>query len=153
SDNDKIAWFTTNPPVSGYGKWHYAQALESQHLHKDQISPLVTEAWRDADLTEDEEEAFLAMFKNRLSDDDHIARADRLVWDGKTTAALRMIPRLPVNYQVLMRARMALQKDEKNANFLLKEVSRKLENDSGLLFDRMQYRLRKKDKNGVRDIL
>jgi soluble lytic murein transglycosylase len=147
-----IAWFSTNPPISGVGKWSYAEALHRQQSGSD-IDALVKEAWKDADVTEDEEENFLTMFGTKISTQDNIARVNRLLWEGKISPARRLIPKLPVAQQVLAQARIALQQDARNANFLVGQVNSTLKEDDGLQYDRMQYRSRKKDKNGVRDIL
>ena len=152
-DNDIIAWFNDNPPISGMGKWQYAQALARQRMEPEKIRTLAKEAWRDADLTADEENALLAMFGSDLTSADHIARVDRLLWDGKSTPALRLIPKLPVAHQVMFTARIALMEDRKNAAFLLHEVSSALKNDPGLLYDKLRHRIAKNDKNGARDIL
>ena len=153
ADSDIIAWFEAHPPVSGVGKWSYAEALSRQQLLPEKTVTLIKEAWRDADLTEEEENTLLAYFGDRLTQEDHRARVDRLLWEGKTTPAMHLIPRLPVKEQVLFEARVSLQHDAKNADFLVGQVVSVLKNDAGLLFDRLQYRLRKKDKAGAGDIL
>jgi len=150
SDAEIIRWFESNPPASGIGKWSYAEALSRRG---DNVAELVKEAWKDADLTEDEERTFLASFEKHITKEDHIARTERLLWEGKISPARRMDKHLPVNYQVLAHARAALQKDEKHVDKLIAQLVGKLKEDPGLLFDRMQYRNRKNDKAGVRDIL
>jgi len=153
SDNDVIAWFAASPPISGIGKWSYAEALTRQNLHNDEAAKLIREAWRDADLTEDEENTFLVEFGSRLDEKDHIARIDRLLWEGKTTPAKRMWPKLPVARQLLYQARAALMHDDKAAPTLVSHIGGALANDPGLLYERMRYRARKDDDNGVREIL
>jgi soluble lytic murein transglycosylase len=123
SDNDIIAWFDVNPPISGVGKWLYAQALTRQHINEDKIHALVKDAWRDANLSESEENTLLNSFGNSLTVADHFARVDRLLWDGKTSSAQHLIPRLPVVQQVLCEARIALMEDKKTAPNLLVKVT------------------------------
>lgn len=153
SDVEILAWFGIHPPVSGVGKWSYAEALNRQRLDAANVTRLIKDAWRDADLTEDEENLLLGTLGSHLTTEDHIARVERLLWEGKVTAALHIIPRLPVARQVLYEARAALIRDEKTAPFLVKQVSSAFQDDPGLAFDRMNYRQRKNDKSGVRDIL
>ncbi len=153
SDNDIIAWFDANPPITGMGKWLYAQALSHQHLQEEKVRALVKDAWRDADLSEAEENALLSTFEKDLTTADHLARVDRLLWEGKTTSAQHLIPRLPVVQQVLAEARIALMEDKKTATYLLGQVTSTLKNDPALLYERLRWRIRKNDKSGVRDIL
>lgn len=153
SDTEIMAWFVAHPPVSGVGKWTYAEALNRQRVDTANMKTQAREAWREADLTADEESAFLGMFGQYLATDDHIARVDRLLWEGKTTQALRSIPRLPSERQAVEQARISLMSDDKKAPSMVGHVSGKLQNDPGLLFERMNYRLRKNDKDGVREIL
>ncbi len=152
-DADIITWFATHPPVSGVGKWIYAEALQRQQMESNRVTSLIKEAWRDADLTEDEENTLLREFGERLDTNDHTARVERLLWEGKATPAMHIIPKLPVARQVLYQARAALISDGRNASYLVSQVSSALQNDPGLMYDRMRYRSRKNDKSGVRDIL
>lgn len=153
SDSEILSWFSNYPPISGVGKWTYAETLYRQNPQDSQIDTLIKEAWRDGDFTADEEETIMTLYGARLDKEDHIARTDRLLWESKITPARRMLSFLSEKYQVLAQARMALQQDERNASFLVNQVSNDLGDDPGLLFDRMRYRQRKNDKNGVRDIL
>lgn len=153
SANEVIAWFSEHPPISGIGKWSYAEALTAQHLQEEQVPALVKAAWRDADLTEDEEQKFLSEFGSRITPEDNAARVDRLLWENKITAAERLIPKLPVAKQVMFEARISLMRDAKNEAFLVNQTSAALKNDPGLLYERLRYRVRKNDKSGVRDIL
>lgn len=153
SDSEILSWFAINPPLSGVGKWIYAQALSHQQMQENSIRTLVKDAWRDADLSEAEENTLLTMFGNELTSTDHIARVDRLLWEGKITPAQHLIPRLPVAYQVLFEARIALMEDKRTAPYLLGQVSTTLKNDPGLLYERLLNRVRKNDKSGIRTIL
>ena len=153
ADADILAWYEAHPPISGMGKWNHAEALKKQNGDTDQIKQLVKDAWRDADLTADEENLLIAEFGEYITPEDNKARIERLLWEGKTTPAQRLAPKLGVADQLLAQARIALQEDTKNAPFLIKQVDAKHAHDPGLLFDRLRYRVRKNDKPGIRDIL
>ena len=153
ADGDILAWFEVNPPISGVGKWTYAEVLRRNKQKTSKIPNLVKEAWKDADLSEADENSLLTEFGDLLSVEDHRARIDRLLWEEKTTSARHLIGRLPVAEQVAAQARIALIKDEKNAPFLVKQVTGKFATDPGLLFERLRFRARKDDKDGMREIL
>ena len=183
SDQQIISWFKQHPPVSGLGKLSYAEVLSRQnpdYIHKSStdvnrennninnninddinndinndinIAQLAREGWRDADLTADEENIFLSNFSGILNIRDHFLRVDRLLWEEKITPALRIINSLPVAEQVLFQTRIAYMRDEKNAEYLSKQIISSLRNDPGLLYEKLRQRFRRNDKNAVRDLL
>lgn len=144
-------WFAIYPPISGLGKWLYAETLPESK--KEDITRLLREAWVDGDYGESREQQFLERYGAKLRTQDHEARADRLLWDEKITAARRMLPLVNNHHQVLYSARMALISDNKQAPKLVEQVPASLRGDAGLLFDRLQWRARRKDTNGVRELL
>lgn len=153
SDHDIIAWFDQYPPISGVGKWTYAGALKRSKLHSQKISGLVKEAWRDADLSESEEDAFLSEFGDIITIDDHRARVDRQLWEEKAIAATRLVKGFPPAERLAAEARIALIRGAKNAAALVAKVPEKEAHSSGLLFERLRYRAKRNDTSGVREIL
>ncbi len=154
SDDDILNWFGKEEPVTGYGKLALAKALANKNpAPKAKIETLVRDAWRDGDFDEAKENEILAAYSSILGQDDHIARADRLLWEDKTGAAKRLMPLVPESVRNLMNARMALAADKKTAPLLVVKVDGKLKANPGLQFERMRFRARRDDNNGVRDIL
>jgi soluble lytic murein transglycosylase len=154
SHADIIQWFETDPPVTGIGKIALARALTvTGSGTSDKIKTLVREAWKDGDFDEPHEKDILSSFGKMLTADDHIARASRLLWDEKTGPAKRMLPLLPSPQQLLVNARMALINDKTLSVIAVARVPGELKNDPGLVYDRMQYRLRHGDDDGVEEML
>ncbi len=146
-------WFEQNPPVTGAGKIMLAElGLRANH-DIGAVLPLIRDAWRDGDFSPDEENRIRATHGTYLRAQDHAARADQLLWEGKLAAAERMLPSLGSEQQALVRARIALQKNEKLASLKVLHLSQKLQATPGVMYDRMMWRLKRDDNKGVRDIL
>ncbi|MEQ1789955.1 MAG: lytic transglycosylase domain-containing protein, partial [Rickettsiales bacterium] len=107
----------------------------------------------DGDFSESKEKSLLELFGKFISKKDDIARIDRLLWEGKTTSATRMLARVDANHQKLYKARMALQADKKNVSKILSELPAIVKKDSGLLYDRMCFHARRDDSSGVSELL
>ncbi|MDE3059617.1 MAG: lytic transglycosylase domain-containing protein [Pseudomonadota bacterium] len=154
ADNDLIAWFGDNEPITGAGKLALAEADQRQEKgSQEKIAGLIRDAWRNGDFDETQEKHILDAHGSLLRREDDIARIDRLLWEEKLTAVKRVLGRLPADYQKLCKARMALIQDKRLAVIAVAEVPSSLKNDPGLIYDRMAYRARRDDDSGVRDML
>ena len=71
-------------------------------------------------------------------------RIDRLLWDGQTEAARRMLPLVPARLSLLAEARLALAAQAPKAEALVARVPAQLRSDPGLVFEQLRWR-RKKD--------
>lgn len=148
------AWFDANPPISGAGKIALAEImLESSSSNRERIDFLLRDGWRNGDFDETEEKRLLSVYGNRLRTEDHRQRADRLLWEEKTTAALRMLDILPAADRSLVRARAALLQNDRDAPALVAALNARQKKDAGLIFARMQWRARSGDELGVREML
>lgn len=145
------AWFAAHPPITGIGKWAYAELLPA--TQKDDIARLLREAWKDGDFDESHEQSFMERYGSILRPQDYEARIDRLLWEGKVTPAKRILHSVNNAHQVLYSARMALIGDAKQAPSLVAQVSSSLMNDPGLTYDRLQWRAKRGDTDGVRELL
>ena len=105
--------------------------------------PHLETAWREYPMTAAEQSAFLARFGGNLGAEDHVARVDNLLWDGRLADADRMLDLLPENYRALAAARMALQRQDKSVDVKIGAVEESLKTDPGLQFDRFQWRIKK----------
>jgi len=154
-DGELKEWFTKNPPVSGIGKLKYAETLMQgdANLKDETIRMLLREAWRDGDFEEPEERRLLALYSEVLRPEDHAARASRLLWEEKIKPVLRMQDKLSSAEAALVQARVALIQDKSDAAFRVSRVPPEQARDTGLLYDRLQWRARRGDDAGVRELL
>lgn len=126
-----VAWFTTQPPETAFGKLAFAKALVATG-NPDAATPIVRALWRDDPCAGRIEAAVLEHFGDRLTRDDHKARADRLLYKGETAAALRAAALAGPDVVALAKARAAII-DEAASDKLVAAVPKELADDPGLL--------------------
>ena len=145
----RLAYFRALPPLSGVGRFRHAEALQAAGLAR-AAETEAKQAWRQSGIGGALEMQFLARFGGILSRDDHVYRADRLLFANDVAAAMRMLPFLTGDDRVLVEARLALKraatargKDKApaavDASAALGKVPAALENHPGLLVDRSQF--------------
>ena len=153
-DRDIIAWFGDDKPITGVGKMAFAEALRRGKLaSQDKLNDIIRDAWRTGDFDEAQEKIILNTYGKILTESDHIARIDRLLWEEKTAPAKRDLPHVPDGYVRMFKARISLISKSKLAPIDVALVPASLKNNPGLMYDRMRYRAHKDDDKGVRDIL
>lgn len=146
-------WFTRHPPISGRGKLVQAELLRKSQGDNARVVGLIRDAWVNGDFDAAQEKMVMLRYAKALRQEDHIARADRLVWQGQHAAAGRMLFALPKNHQALIEARIKLALNKPGVNGAIAQVPASLRNDPGLLYERMQWRARKGITDGVEEIL
>ena len=139
SDKDIINWFDKNPPLSGYGKMILGQSLISLGEKNNGIN-LIKEGFVHADLTRSNLKYFRKKYKNYLSSEDYIARADYLAWENKYWDLKRVIRYLPKDYRLLYTARQLLMSKSYGVDAAIKKVPSKFKNNAGLNYDRLKWR-------------
>lgn len=146
-------WFDQHPPISGKGKMVYADMLAKAQGQSAKTTELIREAWVNGDFDAAQEKMLMLRHAKILRPQDHIARTDRLIWEGKYTAAGRMMFALPKGQQALFEARILLALSKPGVNGAIARVPANLRNDAGLLYERMQWRARKGLDDGVEELL
>jgi soluble lytic murein transglycosylase len=149
---DRIAFFKQFPPLSALAKLRLAEALLSVGRGGD-ARDMARDAWDSAGLDATAESQLLALFEKDLRAEDHLARADRLLWSGQTTAASRLLPRVDVDHRMWMLARMALRANAPDTANRLAVVPDSLRRDPGLILDRAQYLRRNGDLAAAQALL
>jgi soluble lytic murein transglycosylase len=149
---DVLAWFKTYPPLTGPG--HIAQINAFEALGRTgEAQAAARAAWRNANFSERDEREFLSRYRKYLTRDDHAARLDRLIWDGRAFEAHRLLHLVSADVQALATARLALRRVEPGVDGLLRRVPAALQNDPGLLYERLRWRRIKGRDLEARDML
>jgi soluble lytic murein transglycosylase len=146
SDEALSAWFAKHPPQTSMARLKEAKSRET-------LNSLIRDAWVTDDYDKTTEAKLLAKYHDILRAQDHIRRIDRLLWDGKDEEAKRLLKYVPYDHRRLFMARMALAEDKQSAPVELVNVPPALRSDPGLLFTRIEWRMRDGDKDGVRELL
>ena len=138
-----VAWFGRHPPLVGDGALALVRAARRIDPEID-VGEVVRLAWTTMDFTSRAERTFYSAYRRHLTAADNEARLDRLLWQGKQTAAKRMLRRVNKDQAALGVARLALQRREPGVDGAVARVPRALRDDPGLLFDRMRWRRQKR---------
>src|SRR5262249_38257303 len=120
------------PPISGRGMIACAIGNASTPQQRE---TWIHQGWLQGDFSPNEETLILDTYGNTLPEQDHIARTDRLLFEGKATPARRMLPLVPQSRTNLYLARIALIGDAPDAASRINSVPEDLKRDPGLIFD------------------
>ncbi len=142
-----IDWFMGQEPVSGEGRAALARAYFS--IGDDTNGTLwLKSAWRDSKLTRTRQKELFRRYANKLSKDDHAARANHLIWHGTAqyAKAQALLPHMGPRDRKLMDARMKLGGNRTGINTAVNALPADLRNDPGFLFERARWRRKRKSK-------
>jgi soluble lytic murein transglycosylase len=135
-------WFSQHQPVTPYGRLRQAEMLMASGQQAAGLAE-IRDVWVTSELSGFDEKTILQRFPGVLRTEDHIKRLDRLVWDGLTEAAHRLMPRVPQEYRLLADARLKLAGFLPGVEGAVAKVPASLQNDPGLQYERLRWRRRK----------
>jgi len=147
-----IGWFNAFEPVTAGGMARYMEAL-TQSGQSAKARKLFNEWWAEARLSREEQQDFYAQYGHFVSRETHIKRLNDLLHRSQYSNAQGIGNVLGGDYKKLTAARIALGRQSNNASALVAAVPAHLQNDEGLLFDRLQWRRKNKQNAGAIEIL
>jgi soluble lytic murein transglycosylase len=130
-------YFTAFPPLTSAGHMRRLEAVQSASP-KD-VPRLAGESWRGATFKPADEDEFLIKYGDLLSPDDHVARFDRIVREGRPQVAQGLLAKLPPDYQPVASARLAMATKATDAVTVLRGVSPARLNEPTMRFERLQW--------------
>jgi soluble lytic murein transglycosylase len=142
SDATLKEWFQRFKPVTAYGKLRQADWMMAAGQNA-AATAQIRDVWINSELSGFDEKSILARYHGIIRGEDHIKRLDRLVWDGLAESAHRMMPRVPADYRLLADARLKLGAFQPGVERAVAKVPANLQNDPGLLYERVRWRRRK----------
>jgi soluble lytic murein transglycosylase len=153
-ESDAVAadWLKRYPPVGAAGRMRAAE-LQIAAGNVEAGTAALRATWVEADFNTPDERNFLARHGAVIRAEGDQKRLDRLLWDGKTEAAYRMLARVSPGWRALGEARLALAGMAPNAEAMLARVPAELRNDPGLAFERLRWRRKKDMIDGAVEIL
>jgi soluble lytic murein transglycosylase len=133
-----VDWFDGLGPTTAQGAMALAQAY--RYLGQpDQAAQLIKTWWRTKSFEADVQRAMLTRFGDVLTQDDHVARADVLLYGSQGPAARDMIALLPSDQQQAAYARIALRANSSDAMTLVNALPAALAQSPGVAFERAAY--------------
>jgi len=139
-----VDWFAGADPQSPEGAMALAAAYQALNRPAD-AQALIRRYWREKTFEADTQRTMLARFGALLTMDDHVRRADTLLFGQQGPAARDMIALLPPDQQALANARIALRNNAPEADGLYAGVASNHVHDPGLAVERARWLLQRGD--------
>lgn len=147
SARETIDWFRGQDPVSGEGRAVLADAYFKlgDDLNGKKWLKL---AWRESRLTRDRQKKIFKRHKAKLTEADHAARADHLIWLGRRyfSSANGLLSLMSYPDRAVMDARMRVAGNRSGMDAAINAVPTALKDDPGLLFERARWRRKRKSQ-------
>ena len=142
SPQQVVDWFDGAEPATAQGAMALASAYRGLGRPAEAAS-LIRTWWRSKSFEADVQRAMLARFGDVLTQDDHIKRADLLLYGSQGPATRDVVALLPADEQQMALARIALRSDASNANDLMAALTPAASITPGVAFERAAYLRRK----------
>ncbi len=133
-----IAIFQGRDPETAQGAIALASAYQAQNRTAE-ASILVKHFWRNHAFDAELQGQMLARFGIYLTQDDHAARLEMLLYNGDSSGARQLMQMVAPDQRALAQARLAFHSERSDAPMQLGMVPASLQNDPGLAFDRARY--------------
>ncbi|MDP3300273.1 MAG: lytic transglycosylase domain-containing protein, partial [Phenylobacterium sp.] len=138
SPQQTIAWFGGEAPASARGAMALASALNATGQQAE-ATALIRRFWRDEVFEADVQTSMLAQFGGYLRPEDHVRRADRLLYGQQGPAAQAMIGLLPQDERAVAETRIALRNGSAGAEAQLARLTPSQAAHPGIVFERAAY--------------
>ena len=104
---------------------------------------VVRRAWVERNFSARMERNFYRRYRRMLTAGDHVRRLDRLLWDGRSWEARRMLRRMRPDDRILAVARIRLRRYRGGVDWAIRRIPKESLNDIGFIYERLRWRRRK----------
>jgi len=133
-----IGWFGRETPATPEGAMALAAALRAIGDDK-AAADLILRTWRGMPFDVDVQRTMMARFGDVLTVEDHVRRADMLLFGAQGPAARDLIPLLPQDQQALAQARIAFRQRSASALALADALPPSVAAAPGLAFEKAAH--------------
>ncbi len=130
-------YFTAFPPLTSVG--HMRRMEAAQAVNPKELAKFASDSWRTATFRPADEDKFLNFHGQLLSADDHLARFDRILREGRPQAAVALLPKLPPDYQPVAQARLAMATKAADAAAIVRAVPPAKLNEPSIRLERIGW--------------
>jgi soluble lytic murein transglycosylase len=141
TDDEIVYWFRDYPPRRPETMDRYLRALATEG-RREELAKAVNAFWRKAQLTTPQQTRFVSAYGSYITRESHAARLDRLLFGQQYSNARAIAKILGRGYPALTEARMALAENNAGVDRFLAAVPAALQADPGLLYERLEWRVR-----------
>jgi soluble lytic murein transglycosylase len=138
SPKDIVAWFGGAEPETAEGAMALASAYQATGRQRE-AADLIGRFWRDRLFEQPQQQAMLARFGVLLKPDDHVRRADILLYGPQGPATRDILPLLAPDQLQAAQVRMAYRSGSASANDMAAALPANLVNSPGVAFERASY--------------
>ena len=142
-------FFTAYPPLTGTGILAFANIIK----RPESIMMMLEKQFAAADMDTATQDKIYRTYYQLISEDVSRRRLDSLLFNDQTSLARAYAALLGRGYPDLVEARLLLAKDKSNAEQAIARVPQSLQNDAGLLYERLRWRRRNDMDAGAIQIL
>ena len=146
-----VAWFAGQEPMTGEGKVNLGEAYLA--IGKQEFGAYwLQNAWTQNNLSSRLQKRLTGKHNSLLTAEHHLARANMLLWQRKTSDAQRLISKLDKKDAAVVRARIDLI-NSGNIKSSMSKVPSSLKNDGGLLYEQLKlHRKAERNSSGLKVI-
>lgn len=142
-----ISYFIKQPPQTGRGAIRLAGAYQQSNLLADAQTAIV-DGWKSLPFTAEEQREALTLYGEILAPF-HNVRLNNLLWQKRYNEAEQLMPFVSDAQRLLATARIALQRRANGVDSRVRRIPDYLQNDPGLSFDRIVWRLNNDNEAGA----
>jgi len=139
SNGEVTTWFIDYPPLTAGGLARYLHALINTGKQAE-AKKILSEWWAEKLTTRDDQKTIYYKYGSLIDMNAHRRRLDTLLFSRQYTNARAIAEVLQRGYPQLTEARIAIAEDKPGINALLAKVPKNLQNDAGLLYERLRWR-------------
>lgn len=147
-----LLYFSQHPPLTAQGWEVYLTALDRKG-QRYRGEALFREWWYKTLLAPHDQRRLIERYGTILTRKDHAKRLERILYDKGYTAARELAQLLGKGYPALVEARIALQNDKNGLQRLVDAVPAVLQNNKGLVYDRIVWRRQNNNEAGAIELL
>ncbi|MBI1300106.1 MAG: transglycosylase SLT domain-containing protein [Alphaproteobacteria bacterium] len=152
-NSEVLAWYEDFPPETVYGMGRFMDALMIEG-QREKARALMVEWWSQKLTSRDQQVEIFKKYGSLLTLEAHKRRFDNLLFNKQYENARAIADLLGQGYPALAEARIALAQQESNGvSGLIDAVPVYLEDDPGLLYERLQWRRKRDLDKGALEIL
>ena len=139
SNEQVIEWFDKYPPRTSGGMDRYVSALIAYGDEK-RAREVLRIWWGSSLLPSKDQKKMYAKYSKWLDNNAHTARMDSLLFAGYNQSAIALSQWMGGGYPLLVRARIILAKNKGGESDAIKRVPKNLQNNAGLMYERLRWR-------------
>ena len=148
---DVVRYFTAFPPLTSAG--HMRRLEAAQAASPGDVQKFASDSWQNATFRSSDENDFLNRYGQLLTPQDHIARFDRILRDGRPQVARELLAKLPPDYQPVANARLAMATRAADAPTVLRGVSAARLDEPAIKLERAQWLRRTGSLDDAKNLL